>query len=396
MHARERRGKLRMALVGGGGAGFIGKVHATAAQLDRQAELVAGAFSSDPQRSREAAEAFGVSTDRAYASYQQLLAAESQLPPDTRADFISIATPNYLHFPIAKAALEAGFAVFCEKPLTTNLNDAEQLAKLVHSTRSVFVLLHNYTGYPLIRQLRQMIADGALGEVQAVRVNYIQGGLRGLQPGTKPARGAWKSDPEQAGPAGTLGDIGTHAYQLARYVTGLKPLDLSCRLATFTPGRQLDDYGHALVRFEGGSLGMITFSQATHGRLNDLTLEIDGSLASAVWRQEFPNQLELRRFGEPMRTYERFPAAPYTNEPARSACRLPAGHPEGFLEAFANVFRAGFDDLRSPRGEQDSAVRDTVYPNVYDGVEGVYFIEQCLASQRADGARQTLDHPLRR
>lgn len=384
------RRKLRMALMGGGGTGFIGKVHATAAQLDQQAELVAGVFSSNPEKSRDAAAQFHIASGRSYGTLEELLEQEFKRSANERPDFMSIATPNYLHFPMAMAALEAGLDVVCEKPMTTNLADATRLAAMVRDTGRVFVLLHNYTGYPMIRQVRQMIRDGELGDVQAVRVNYIQGGMRGWRPDVVPPRGAWKSDPALAGPSGSLGDIGTHAYQLARYVTGIVPRDVSCQLANFIEGRALDDYGNARVRGQRGELLWISFSQSTHGRFNDLILEVDGSLASISWCQEEPNQLVVRRFGKPAQVYDRHPTAEYMNAAGREATRLPAGHPEAFFEAFANVFRAGFEDMHARREGQRDDAATKVYPSVEDGWEGVLFVEQCLASHREEAAWKPL------
>ncbi len=380
--------KFRMALIGGGGSGFIGRVHATAATLDNRAELVAGVLSSDPAKARGAASDFGIAAERAYGDVAELLAGESQREIGDRVDFVSIATPNDTHFPLAKAALEAGFHVFCDKPMTTTLADAESLAAIVAQTGRIFVLTHNYSGYPMIRQAREMIQQGDLGEIQAFRANYLQGWLQGVDPNTAPARGAWKADPAKTGPAAALGDIGTHAFQLARYTTGLRPREVSSTLQSFVPHRPLDDYGHALLRCDGGALGLITVSQVTHGQLNDFTLEIDGSQGSLAWQQEQPNQLVLRRCGQPTQTYERNPNASYTNAAGRAACRLPGGHPEAFFEAFANVYRAGFDAMIAHAKGLAPDSTATIYPNVFDGVEGVHFIEQCVASNRENGTWQ--------
>jgi predicted dehydrogenase len=382
--------KLRMALIGGGGSGFIGRVHATAGTLDQRAELVAGVLSSDPEKSRSYGPGFGLAADRTYGSYQDLLAGENARPEDDRIDFVSIATPNDTHFPIAKAALEAGFHVICDKPLTTRLEDAHALASLVQETGSVFAVTHNYTGYPLIRQAREMIKQGELGTIKAVRAHYLQGWLWGLPPDTTPARGAWKADPQRAGPSGALADIGTHAYQLIRYTTGLLPEQVSAHLQSLRPDRTLDDYGHVLVRFADSVLGSVTVSQITHGRLNDLTLEIDGSLGSLTWRQETPNELIVRRFGQPVQVYERNPNADFTHATASAACRLPAGHPEAFFEAFANVYRSSYDQMIAHATGQTVEPRDTLFPNVHDGIEGVEFIEQCVTSSADNGAWQPL------
>ena len=382
--------KLRMALIGGGGSGFIGRVHAIAAALDQRAELVAGALSSDPAKARAQAAEFGIAADRAYGSYRDLLDAEARLSANERVDFLTIATPNGTHFEIARAALEAGFNVVCEKPLTTTLADAAALARRAQITGAVFAVMHGYSGYPLVRQARELVRSGELGEVQAIRVNYVQGGLRGLEPGQSPPRAAWKADPAQAGPSGTLADIGTHAYHLARYITGLEPVDVACQLRTYHPVRPLDDYGHAVIRFANGALGTLTVSQVTHGRLNDLAIEIDGRRCSLAWRQEEPNQLLVRRYGEPTRIYERNLRALFLADTARAACRLPGGHPEGVLEAFANVYGNVFQDMLIRAEGGRAASRDTLYPNVCDGWEGVAFIQQCLASQRDNGGWKPL------
>lgn len=383
--------KLRMALVGGGGAAFIGRVHATAAQLDNRAELVAGVLSSDPAKSRASAPSFGIAEDRAYGSVREMIDAELALPADRRIDFVSIATPNFTHFDISKAALEAGFHVLCDKPMTTSVADADELVRIVERAGAVFGLTHNYTGDPMIRQAREMVANGELGEIQAVRANYMQGWLCGMKPDPKPARGGWKTDSAKAG-SGSLGDVGTHAFNLVCYVTGLAATGVSANMRVYQPGRQLDDYGHAVVAFGESQLGMITFSQITHGRLNDLTLEVDGTKASLAWRQEDPNELIVRRTGQATQVYERQPVATYINDAGRAACRIPGGHPEGFFEAFANVYNAAFDDmiLRIGGGEHSEA---TQYPNVRDGATGVRFVAACQASSTERGSWKSLNQP---
>lgn len=370
---------LRMALVGGGGAGFIGKVHATAATLDRQAELVAGALSSDPQRAKTAATAFGISSNRAYGSYQELLDKERQLPPEERIDFVSIATPNHTHCQIATAALDAGFHVVCDKPMTTNLDDAERLVQAVERSGRVFALTHNYSGYPMMRQARDMIAAGELGELIAVRATYVQGWMHGVEPNAKVDRGAWKSDPQKNGLAGSLGDVGTHAFHLTRFVTGLAPETLLSQMHSYSPHHELDDYGHAMIRFRQGATGLVTWSQVTHGRLNDLSIEVDGTKSSLTWRQEEPNQLHVRALGEPTRIYDRNPNSRYSSSAAALACRLPGGHPEAFFEAFANIYRDAFADMRRIDAGQ-TADAESLYPKVQDGHDGVRFISRCLES----------------
>ena len=377
--------KLRMALVGGGRGSFIGRVHATAAVLDNRAELVAGALSSDPVRAKESAEDYAIPLDRAYGSYQELIEKELALPEDQRIDFISVATPNHTHFEIAKAAVEAGFNVICDKPLTLDLAQAEQLQAAVESSGVVFAVTHNYTGYPLVRQARHMVTSGEIGEVMAVRMGYIQGWLVTKLEDEDQKQAAWRTDPKKSGAAGCFGDIATHAFNLGRFVTGLLPEQISCQLRTFVQGRQLDDYGHAIVNYDNGALGTLTASQITHGRENDVTLEVDGTKGSLSWRQENPNELWVRRNGEAHQLYTRDPNAPFTSPVAAASCRLPSGHPEAFFEAFANIYRAAYDNMALRIAGQKFEAVDTLYPNVYDGAEGMYFIQQSVASSNENG-----------
>ena len=385
--------KLRMGLVGGGRGAFIGRVHATAAVLDNRAALVAGALSSDPARAKESAPEYDIPDDRAYGSYQEMLEQESKRSPEDRIDFVSVATPNHTHFPIAKAALEAGFHVICDKPMTFDLEQAEELAGLVEQSSVTFALTHNYTGYPLVRQAREMVLSGELGEIQAIRATYIQGWLRRRLEDDNQKQASWRTDPSKSGAAGCFGDIGTHAFNLARYMTGLIPDTVSAHLKTYAPGRPLDDYGTAVIQFENGALGTFTASQISHGRENDLQIEIDGTKKALMWRQEEPNVMIVRENGQPHKMYTRDPNAPYTVERAAAACRLPSGHPEGFFEAFANVYRAAFDEMARRAAGETPDRSDTVFPNVYDGLEGMFFITQCVASSREKGAWLPLHHP---
>lgn len=384
--------KLRMALCGGGQGAFIGRVHVTAAVLDNRAALVAGALSSDPAKAKASAPAYDIPAERAYGSFTELMEKEKALPADKRIDFVSIATPNHTHFPIAKAALESGFNVVCDKPMTFDLAQAEELVKLVEKTGAVFAVSHNYTGYPLVRQAREMILNGDLGEIQAIRSNYIQGWLRTRLESDDQKQAKWRTDPTRSGAAGCFGDIGTHAYNLARYMTGLLPAEISCNLKAFEPGRALDDYGHAVVRFENGAIGTVTASQISHGRENDLFIEVDGTKGALSWKQEEPNSMLVRRNGQPHALYTRNPNAPFMNELGKSACRLPGGHPEAFFEAFANVYRFAFDDMAKRSLNQPFEKRNSIYPNVYDGTEGMYFIQQSVASSKQNGAWLPLKH----
>lgn len=388
--------KLRMALIGGGQGSFIGRVHATAAVLDNRAALIAGALSSNPERAKASAPAYDIPQERAYGSVAELIEKESALPADQRIDFVSVATPNHTHFEIAKAAVEAGINVMCDKPMTFDLEQAEQLAAAVESSDVVFAVTHNYTGYPLVRQAREMILGGELGEIQAIRSNYIQGWLRTRLESEDQKQAAWRTDPGKSGAAGAFGDIATHAYNLGRYMTGLLPAEISCNLKIFEEGRQLDDYGHAVVRFQNGGLGTVTASQISHGRENDLFIEIDGTKGALQWRQEDPNQMMVRQNGKPHQIYTRDPNAPFMNESGAGACRLPSGHPEAFFEAFANVYRSAYDAMVARAAGEKFETRDTVYPNVYDGVEGMYFIQQCVASSADNGAWLPLNHAMAR
>ncbi len=380
--------KLRMGLVGGGG-GFIGRVHALAAQLGGRCALVAGALSSDPTKAKASAPEFGIAPERAYGSYEEMVAEESRQPADRRIDFATVATPNHTHFAIAQAFAEAGFNVVCDKPMTCDPGQAEELAAIVKKAGVVFAVTHNYTGYPLVRQAREMVRAGELGEVQAVRVWYLQGTLRRQRTPEQQRRMAWKADPARAGASGCFGDIGIHAYNLARFVTGLRTEAISCRLESFEGG-PLDDYGTAVLRFVGGALCTLTASRISHGRENDLGIEVDGTRAALSWRQEEPNQMLLRANGRPHQVLTRDPGAPFTAEAARASCRLPAGHPEGFLQAFANVYAAAFEDIIARAAGGKLAGSESLYPNVQDGVEGVAFVARCVASSRGRGGWQPM------
>ena len=388
----ELNRKLRMGLIGGGAGSFIGRVHATAAILDNRATLVAGALSADAARAKASAPDYDIPEQRAYTSYQQLIEGESTLSAEERIDFVSIATPNHTHFDIAKTAIEAGFNVMCDKPMTFDLEQAEALATAVDAAGVVFAVTHNYTGYPLVRQARQMILNGELGEINAIRARYVQGWLRTRIETDEQKQASWRTDPARSGAAGCWGDIGTHAYNLGRYMTGLLPETVRCHLKTFEAGRQLDDYGTAIVQYQNGALGTVTASQISHGRENEVTIEIDGTLGALEWNQEEPNKMMFRRNGHPHQLYTRDPNAPFMNESGQAACRLPSGHPEAFFEAFANVYRSAYDDIVRRASNQDFDRVDTIYPNVNDGVEGMYFIQQCVASSQQDGAELPLHH----
>src|SRR6185295_6489734 len=289
----------------------IGRVHATAAVLDNRAELVAGCLSSNPDRAKASAPDYDIKPERAYTSIGELVQKEKALPAEKRVDFVAVATPNHTHFEIAKAAADAGFNVMCDKPMTFDLAQAETLAEAVDKSGVVFAVTHNYTGYPLVRQAREMILGGELGEINAIRSNYSQGWLRTRLEKDSQKQAAWRTDPSKSGAAGCFGDIATHAYNLGRYMTGLLPAEISCHLKSFEQGRVLDDYGTAIIRYQNGALGTVTASQIRNGQ---------------------PHQIYTRAGG------------PYLGQSAAAASRLPSGHPEAFLEAFANIYRSAYDN----------------------------------------------------
>jgi predicted dehydrogenase len=382
--------KLRMGLIGGGQGAFIGRVHATAGVLDNRAALVAGALSSDPAKAKASAPDYDIPAERAYTSFKEMAATEAKRPD--KVDFVSVATPNHTHFEIAKTFAEAGFNVICDKPLTFDLKQAEDLMEVVKKSGVVFGVTHNYTGYPLVRQAREMVLNGELGEINAIRAFYIQGWLRTRLESDNQKQAAWRTDPSKSGAAGCFGDIGTHAYNLGRYISGLIPDQISCNLKVFAEGRALDDYGTAVIRYVNGALGTVTASQISHGRENDIFIEIDGTKAALEWHQEEPNKLIVRKNGEAHKIYTRA-GGPYLGSLAAASSRLPSGHPEAFFEAFANVYGAVYDDIIKRAEGQKHGGRDTLYPNVFDGVDGMNFITQCVASSKEGGAWRTLKHP---
>jgi len=385
--------KLRMGLIGGGQGAFIGAVHMRAAVLDNRAALVAGALSSDPVKAKASAADYDIAPARAYGSVKEMVEAEAKLPADQRVDFVSVATPNHTHYEIAKTFAEAGINVLCDKPLTFDLAQAEDLAKVVQKTGVVFGVTHNYTGYPLVRQAREMVKNGELGEINAIRACYIQGWLRTRLESDSQKQAAWRTDPKKSGIAGCFGDIGTHAYNLGRFITGLIPDSISCTLKIFNEGRALDDYGTAMIRYGNGALGTVTASQISHGRENDLWIEIDGTKGALEWHQEEPNKMLVRVNGKPHQLYTRA-GGPYLGAMAGASSRLPAGHPEAFFEAFANVYTAVYDDIVKRASGQKFDGAGSLYPNVADGVDGMNFITQSVESSKQNGAWLSLKHPL--
>ena len=382
--------KLQMGLVGGGEGAFIGAVHRMAAELDGRIQLKCGAFSSDPARSRRAGvDLYGLEPARSYGSYQELVAQEAERPAEDRMDFVVVATPNHTHFAIAKAALNAGFHVMSDKPATFDLAQAKELRQLVANKDLVFGLTHNYTGYPMVKEARHLVRAGAFGKVRRVIVEYIQGWLAEREETTGNKQAEWRTDPARSGAAGCMGDIGTHGENLAEYVTGLRIASLCADLTTFVSGRRLEDDGNVLLRFEGGAKGVLMASQIAVGEENGLTLRVYGERGGLEWRQMEPNSLIVRWADRP---YEiRRTGGAGVSESSAAATRLPAGHPEGFLEAFALLYRNFADTLQAKRAGRKPTDQNLDFPTIADGVRGMAFIETVVASAQA-GA-QWLDFP---
>ena len=371
--------KLRFGMVGGGRGAFIGAVHRIAAQMDGQAELVAGAFSSDPQRSRDSAADLFVPAERAYGSYRDMAVAEAARPSSERLDFVVIVTPNDQHFPAATLFLEHGFNVVCDKPVTLTLAEARALRETVVRSGKVFALTHNYTGNAMVKQARALVRGGALGTLRKVVVEYSQGWLASDIESGGHKQASWRTDPARSGAAGCMGDIGTHAENLARYVTGLRITELCADLTTFVPGRRLDDDGNLLLRFEGGARGVLHSSQIAIGEENKLSLRVYGSEASLEWQQEHPNELVVKYPDRPREILRR--GNGYVGEAAQHVTRIPAGHPEGYLEAFANLYREAFRAIAAEVAG-GPLPDDLDLPGIDDGVAGMAFIEAAVTSAR--------------
>jgi len=370
--------RLRLGMVGGGQGAFIGAVHRIAARLDDRYELVAGALSSDPVRSRASAEDLGIAADRSYDSFETMASAESGRADGI--DVVSVVTPNHVHFAAARAFLEAGIHVICDKPLTTNVAEARELAKLASDKGLLFAVTYNYSGYPMIRQARELISSGALGELRVVQVEYPQDWLTTDAENTGLKQAEWRTDPGRAGSGGCIGDIGTHAYHLASYVSGLKLEALCAELTTFVNGRQLDDNAQIMLRFAGGARGLLWASQVAPGNENALALRIYGSEGGLEWKQENPNQLWYTPFAQPKQLITRNGSG--AGNSANRLSRIPPGHPEGYLEGFANIYSEFADALQSQM--QGSSLDEAVdFPTVDDGVRGVEFIEAAVASSEA-------------
>jgi|SRR5579872_3816876 predicted dehydrogenase len=378
----ESNRRLRLGMVGGGPGAFIGAVHRIAARLDDRYELVAGALSANPERARQGASELYIAPDRCYADFREMAAAESKR--SDRIDAVSIVTPNHLHYPIAKAFLEAGIHVICDKPITTNLQDALDLAKIVRSSALVFGLTHNYTGYPMVRQARQLISDGELGPIRVVQVEYVQDWLATPLEKTGQKQAAWRTDPAQSGPAGSLGDIGTHAFNLAEFVTGLRCEQIAAELSTFVPGRRVDDNAQMLLRFNEGVKGMLWASQVAAGNENNIRLRVYGEKAGLEWRQENPNYLWWKPLGKPPELIRRAGAG--ADAVAAHASRIPGGHPEGYLEAFAQLYTDLAEQISAKIDGRPPNPASLLVPGVDDGVAEMCFIAAAIDSSRRNSA----------
>ncbi|MDT8369629.1 MAG: Gfo/Idh/MocA family oxidoreductase [Longimicrobiales bacterium] len=385
---------LRYGMVGGGPGAFIGGVHRMAAALDGEWRLVAGAFSADPAKSRTTGEELGLDADRVYGSYEEMAAREAALPEDERIEAVSIVTPNHLHFPVARAFLEGGFHVVCDKPLTTTLEDAETLCRIAAERDAVVCVTHNYTGYPMVKEARERVRGGALGVVRKVVVEYSQGWLATLLEKTGQKQAAWRTDPARAGLSSAIGDIGSHAHHLAHYVTGLEVEELFADLGTVVEGRALEDDATVLLRYEGGVRGLLFASQISTGERNHLRLRVYGSEGGLDWCQERPDRLRLTSpDGDETIVHD---GAPDLSERARAHQRLPGGHPEGFIEAFANLYRNVARMLNARAGRRDAGPFDDDFPTVEAGARGVHFILKTVESGKSGRWVDARYAPLRR
>lgn len=380
------RRKIRMGMVGGGRGAFIGAVHRAASSLDGQIELVCGAFSSDPQQSRDSGADLFLPPHRCYGTFREMMDAEAALPPGQRMDFVSIVTPNHLHFAVAKAALEGGFHVVSDKPATFSLEEARELGALVERTGLLYALTHNFTGYPLVKEAREVVRCGRLGRIRKVVVEYPQGWLATRLEDSGQKQASWRTDPEKSGAAGCLGDIGTHAENLAEYITGLRLKEVAADLTAFVPGRRLDDDANILLRFEGGAKGVLHASQISVGEENGLNIRVYGEMGGLEWHQQEPNTLLLKWPDRPIEVLRT--GMGYLGTSAVAGTRIPAGHPEGYFEAFGNIYRNFAGHLRATLEGREPEALTLDYPKISDGIRGMAFIDAAVRSS-AHNARWT-------
>ena len=371
--------RIRLGMVGGGNDAFIGAVHRIASRIDDRFELVAGALSSTPEKAKASGEALGLDPDRTYANFTDMAKREARLKNGIEA--VAIVTPNHVHYPASREFLKRNIHVICDKPLTSTMADAKKLVSAVEKSDALFVLTHNYTGYPMIRQARQMVADGDLGTIRLVQVEYPQDWLTEAAETDGVKQAEWRTDPERSGAGGCVGDIGTHAYNLAGFVTGLRLEELAADLHSFVPGRLLDDNVNVMLRYEGGARGMLWSSQVAPGNENGLKLRVYGEKGGFEWTQADPNYLWFTPFGEPKRLITRGGAG--SNAASHKGTRIPPGHPEGYLEGFANIYSEAADAIEAAR---DGKTTDALYPTVEDGLDGMKFIQACVTSSKRNSA----------
>ena len=373
--------KLRYGMIGGGPGSFIGSVHRIAAVMDGEAELICGAFSSSPEKSRETGEQLGLPAHKAYSGYEEMLETEKEMEPAERIHFVVIVTPNHMHFKPAKMAMEKGFDVVLDKPMTFSLKEAYELRKVQEKTGRLFCLTHTYTGYPMIKQARQIVKSGALGKIRKVFVEYPQGWLSDNEERKGNKQADWRTDPEKSGIAGCMGDIGTHAFHLAEYVTGLNVTALCAELNIVVPGRKLDDDGAAFLKFENGATGVLIATQVATGEENNLRIRVYGEKGGLDWCQEDCNSLQVKWPGQPAQVYRT--GAPYNDSHANHNTRTPPGHPEGYLEAFANHYR-NFSLVLRARLERRKPQKEWLdFPGMEDGVRGMAFVSHVVASAKS-------------
>lgn len=372
--------KIRMGMVGGGRGAFIGGVHRIAAAIDQQIELVCGAFSSDPEKSRLSGEDFYLPASRVYGSYEEMITQEKTLPLGERMDFVSIVTPNHVHFGPAKMALENGFHVVCDKPVTFSVDEARILVGLVEETGLIFALTHNYTGYPMVKQARDMIKNGRIGKVRKVVVEYPQGWLATKVEDTDQKQASWRTDPAKSGMGGAMGDIGTHAENLAEYVTGLRITEVCADLTSFVEGRRLDDDANILLRFEKGAKGVLLCSQIAVGEENGLNIRVWGETGGLEWHQMEPNTLIVKNLESPATHFRT--GVGNLSEAANHAQRIPAGHPEGYLEAFANIYKNVAACIQHRLVGTTPSELESDFPTVHDGLRGMVFVEKVVENSR--------------
>lgn len=380
--------KVRFGMVGGGRGAFIGAVHRIAAAIDQQLELVCGAFSSDEKKSIDSGADFGIAAERCYANYEEMMEKESKLPADQRMQFVAIVTPNHMHFAPAKLALEKGFHVLSDKPATLNTAEALELEKIVKKTGLLYGLTHNYTGYPLVKQAKQMVKEGKLGKIRKVVVEYPQGWLATKLEESGQKQASWRTDPTKSGAGGCVGDIGTHAENLAEYIIGQQIVELAADATSFVEGRLLDDDINVLLRFNGGAKGVLHASQISVGEENNLNIRVYGEKGGLEWHQKEPNTMLVKWLEEPMQVYRT--GLGYLGAAAASATRTPPAHPEGYLEAFANVYKNFANAIRARAAGRELTEVENDFPKIEDGVRGMQFIDAVVKSSKKNAAWTSL------